>query len=270
MLPLNDGDVIRYRIGYACEYDQYTWIHTGEAFRGIKRFKEFLASIKTTLEEETEDKTYVKESIIDPVDHCLHSVKETINFIRRRVGSYSCVTYLTGTGNFREKIATIQPYKGNRPDRKPIHYDAITDYLIYKYKAIVVDGMEADDAMAIYQSSFPDTCIVTIDKDLLQVPGDHYNFVSDKFHHTTPWEGLQRLYQQILTGDTTDNILGIPKIGPAKAKAWLEGCTTEKELYKRACELYKQERGDNWHDELVETARLVYMLRHPTDEWSPP
>jgi len=34
-------------------------------------------------------------------------------------------------------------------------------------------GLEADDEMAIYQTD--DTIIVSLDKDLLQVPGKHFS-----------------------------------------------------------------------------------------------
>ena len=175
MLPLIDGDIIRYRIGWACEYDVYTDVDTGQEFRGIKAYKDWLKESEKSIE----DVDFTVDHVLDPIENCLHSVKHTIDFIRRRCKSKKYVIYLTGKNNFREKLATIKKYKGNRPDLKPTHYKDITDYLINVHGAIVIDGMEADDAMAIYQSAMPNTCIVSTDKDLKQIPGWHFNFVND-------------------------------------------------------------------------------------------
>jgi len=53
---------------------------------------------------------------------------------------------LSGPGNFRDSIATIKPYKGNRdPTHIPVHYSAIRQYMIDQYCAVVIHGREADD-----------------------------------------------------------------------------------------------------------------------------
>ena len=58
--------------------------------------------------------------------------------------------YLTGKGNFRKDIAVTAPYKGNRKDKeKPVHLEAIRQYLIDDWSAIVTEGEEADDLIAI-------------------------------------------------------------------------------------------------------------------------
>ena len=46
--------------------------------------------------------------------------------------------YLTGKGNFRNDIAVTAPYKGNRKDKeKPAHLQAIREYLIEEWNAVV-------------------------------------------------------------------------------------------------------------------------------------
>ena len=42
-----------------------------------------------------------------------------INNILEAVEATSHQIYITGPGNFRESVATIQKYKGNRPSDKP-------------------------------------------------------------------------------------------------------------------------------------------------------
>ena len=50
--------------------------------------------------------------------------------------------------------------------------------------------------------------ICSLDKDLLQVPGRHYNFVKQEFMTITPKEGLFNFYWQFIMGDRSDNIFG--------------------------------------------------------------
>jgi 5'-3' exonuclease len=71
---------------------------------------------------------------------------------------------------------------------------------------------------------------VSIDKDLLQVPGMHYNWVRDEKILVTPEVGLRKLYQQVLTGDGTDNIPGIYGIGDVKARKLIAACADELEM----------------------------------------
>ena len=87
--------------------------------------------------------------------------------------------HLTGKGNFRDEIAVTAPYKGNRKDaEKPKHYKLIRDYLVYSWDAVIWEGMEADDAIAIEATELAgDGVIVSLDKDLDQVVGWHYNSI---------------------------------------------------------------------------------------------
>ena len=80
---------------------------------------------------------------------------------------------LTGKEDLRDDKAVTIPYKGNRKDTaKPVHYKAIRKHLVDKWDAIVTDGMEADDKLAIRQheltNNFEDkdaSVNVTLDKD---------------------------------------------------------------------------------------------------------
>jgi len=74
--------------------------------------------------------------------------------------------------------------------------------------------MEADDGLAIAQGYFQEqgieSIIVTEDKDLLQVPGWHYNpNKNDKPFKISEEQGHFLLWKQVITGDKTDNIPGV-------------------------------------------------------------
>jgi hypothetical protein len=85
--------------------------------------------------------------------------------------------YLTGSSNFRNEVAVSQPYKGDRPSRKPVHKDLLREYLLDEWKAEVSDNMEADDCIAIKSTELEYKSIIcSLDKDFLQVPTKMYDY----------------------------------------------------------------------------------------------
>ncbi len=172
--------------------------------------------------------------------------------------------YITGKGNFRNDLAVTEPYKGNRKDAKrPIHYDAIRTHL-QRLGAVLVEGQEADDAVAI-DATESGGWIVSIDKDLDQVAGWHYNFVKHEEYYITEEEGLRNLYTQVLTGDRTDNIIGLKGIGPKKAAKLLEDCKTEREYYDACLKAY-----DGNELRVIENLNLLWLRRTPNQTFQVP
>lgn len=171
--------------------------------------------------------------------------------------------FLTGKNNFRLDLATTAPYKGNRTSDKPKHYHLLREYLVSSWDALVVDGMEADDMLAIRLTELGDDgVIVSLDKDLDQVSGWHYNFVKKNKYFITEAEGLLNFYMQFLVGDSVDNIKGARGIGPKKARRLLED-KTEPEMWATVVEHLGEERA-------IENGHLLYMLRHKEDRFTPP
>ena len=172
--------------------------------------------------------------------------------------------HLTGKTNFRDEIAVTAPYKGNRKGtEKPTHYKLFREYLEMSWGATVNEGIEADDMLAMRQTDLgEESVIVTLDKDLDQVEGWHYNFVKKSLYHIDKQEGLFRFYKQFLTGDAVDNIKGVKGIGPKRADKLLEG-KSEKEMWEIVVEHLGMERA-------IENGHLLYMLRTPTDSFTPP
>src|SRR4030042_1357047 len=85
----------------------------------------------------------------EPLENCLHSVKLMINNCLEKTGATEYTCFFTGKGNYREAVATLKPYKGNRAGDKPSHFDAIYDYVMTHHNGELVSGIEADDAMGI-------------------------------------------------------------------------------------------------------------------------
>jgi 5'-3' exonuclease len=103
---------------------------------------------------------------------------------------------------------------------------------------------------------------VSLDKDLDQVSGWHYNFVKKNKYFITEAEGLLNFYMQFLVGDSVDNIKGARGIGPKKARILLED-KTEPEMWATVVEHLGEERA-------IENGHLLYMLRHKEDRFTPP
>lgn len=189
---------------------------------------------------------------------------------------YSCIleydvedyqVFLTGKGNFRYDIAVTHEYKGNRKDvEKPQHLEAIRKHMVKNWEAIVSKGEEADDLIGIAATEGgKESIIVSIDKDMLQIPCRHYNPNKKEFTVVDEFDGLKFFYTQILTGDRADNIKGIYGVGPAKAKKMLADCKTEADLYEECLHQYGGEE-----DRVIENARLLWLRREPDQIWEPP
>ena len=127
-----------------------------------------------------------------------------------------------GKGNFRKDYFPF--YKQNRQEldedmREALNYGHT--YMCDKWEAVRADGMEADDLVAIWayeaREAEDQYVIVGIDKDLKQIPGNHYNFKKREHEFIDDDTANLNLMLQCLTGDSTDNIPGIKGIGPKKA-----------------------------------------------------
>lgn len=173
--------------------------------------------------------------------------------------------FLTGKQNFRYDIAVTAPYKGNRKDvKKPKHLPLLREYLQTAWGASVSNGQEADDDISIEATRLgEESIIVSIDKDFLQVPGWHYNFVKKEKKYVSPEEGMRFFYKQILMGDSADNIKGMPRVGAVRSEKMLAPFNTELEFYQCCVEGMGKER-------VLENARLLWLRREPNQIWEPP
>lgn len=234
MIALVDGDIVVYRSAFAAEHTYYLLYNTAkgetpDSWEFLGRFDSATDYKNYVKEKGLEDFAVTTEREVEPVENVLYSIKHTIASIKKALRAKEVRVFLSKGENFRHKKATLAVYKGNRAKTdKPVHYDAAREYLVNYHNAEVCESIEADDALALNQTA--DTVICSIDKDLLQVEGKHYNWVKDEKILVKPRAALCRLYEQVLTGDSTDNIPGIHGIGPAKAKAMIAECAGKAEM----------------------------------------
>lgn len=202
-------------------------------------------------------------------------LEDRITSILEATDAESWQGYLTGKENFRERVATIVPYKGHRNrGERPFWYYAIFAYLRDVRRAIVVDGMEADDAISIAAcSDWMGSIICSRDKDLRMVPGWHYQWPSWKqeeqhVFNVGPIDGLRFFYEQLLTGDRADNIPGLYRVGPKSVPVQtVREATTEQQMFRVVQKEYELRFGSYWDMFMCENGRLLWMLRSEGDDW---
>ncbi len=180
--------------------------------------------------------------------------------------------FLSGSSNFRHEI--YPAYKANRKDMKrPKWLQQLREYLVLEWNAEVTDGYEADDALGIAMSQGKEQSVVccSLDKDLRQLPGNHYNFVTGNYETISELEGWRNFYTQLVLGDRADNVPGYDgKMRPAFPK-FLTETREALVLAKRSYGMYGIVRA-LYEDEqiLIRNARLLYLLRKEGEVWQPP
>lgn len=174
---------------------------------------------------------------------------------------------IKGIGNFRKDI--YPPYKGNRKkeltEEEKEFFEYAYQYLKDGWNSITADDMEADDLLAMWQTEEPGI-VVSIDKDMLQVPGLHYNTRRKEYININEEEASLLLHTQVMTGDSTDNITGLKGIGKVKASKVLVDVPMSQHLNK-VKDFWKEHYGRGWEDNMQLNMDLIYLRRTPNDRY---
>lgn len=189
-----------------------------------------------------------------------------INMLRRLLQDYQadymvCVFDAKGR-TFRDDL--YDQYKANRPSMpedmavqiEPIHKAVRA----MGWHLICQPGVEADDIIGTLSRQAAENGIETVvstgDKDLAQLVNEHVQLVNTMSNEKLDIEGVTTKYgvrpEQIidylmLIGDTSDNIPGVPKVGPKTAAKWLGEYGTLDELLQHADKI-KGVAGQNLRD----------------------
>lgn len=179
--------------------------------------------------------------------------------------------FISGSRNFRYNVYPL--YKANRKDvPKPKWLQSVRAHLVTEWGATIADGVEADDLMGIDQVKYDgDSIICSIDKDLLMIPGMHYNFVKQEFRTVSPLEGMRHFYFQLIMGDKADNIPGydgkmrqkVPKFLEADI-AYLEECMSESEMFEHVHGMYVDK------EQMIVNGKCLWIMKKENDYWQPP
>lgn len=219
------------------------------------------------------------------VDRMLTETKST-HFIGMLAGTEKCYRY-----------EVEKEYKGQR-----VKTESYADWGPTVKAALIEMGfmtmgespVEVDDAVGIFNRYYLDrnwdVVIIAIDKDILQLPGTHYNPVKKVWtivdglgefakentpkisidangkKITKPGKNKLRangdflLAAQMITGDSTDNIKGLKGRGPMFAHKCLDGSCSVFDMTKRVAGAYKDIYNTTWKEEFRKTYALVKIL----------
>ncbi len=176
--------------------------------------------------------------------------------------------------NFRHEI--YADYKANRPEPPE---DLVPQFALIKeatralnLPAIEMEGYEADDLIAAYtkaaRADGMEVTIVSSDKDLMQLVGDGVSmFDAMKNRHIHEAEVVEKfgvppekvIEVQALIGDSSDNVPGVPGIGPKTAAQLIEQYGTLENLLAHADDIPQKKRREMLI-EYAEQARLSQQL----------
>ncbi len=160
---------------------------------------------------------------IDDPETVALAVDRFINDILIKTQARQYAGFFSDKKCFRNEI--YADYKGKRKDPHPgiEKWKAyITEYCMQEWNFEKLNKLEADDAVAALQLSMANSIICSPDKDLKQIPGNNYNYQKDTHSHIDEDEAIYNWATQMIVGDVTDNIKGLPKAGIVAAQKLLD------------------------------------------------
>ena len=195
----------------------------------------------------------------EPTKATLIFTSAILGLIQRQNPDMLVVAMDSKAPTFRSEIYT--EYKANRPpmpDDMPAQINQIEQILdAMNIPVLRLDGFEADDIMGTLAKKAGadgyDCLICSKDKDILQLLDEHISAFDIKTDTSmdpaamtekmgiTPDQFTDCL---ALQGDTSDNVPGIPDVGPKTALDWIQKYGSIENLYKHVDEI-KGKRGDN-------------------------
>lgn len=273
-----DGDIVAYRAAASCDGRYYEV--------DGKRFPYKKEAVAYCDKKSIANSDIVSGYEPEPEENALHNTNVTISNIRdfyiyERKLNPTLKIFLSGATNFRYNI--YPDYKKNRKGvRKPHHLTACKDHLENQYGGYRYDGYEADDliGMTVTALQAQGSSVISIasnDKDFTQLGGqdvEQYDFTTGKVWTVSEEEGIYYFYKQILIGDKSDGIPGLPGVGPQTAiKILGPPSGDERRLYNLVVMAYQEklEISDLEAAAMVEIrGQLLYLLRIEGKLWTPP
>lgn len=159
----------------------------------------------------------------------LDKLQSIVSWIVVETGcSHVRLAYSSLSPVFRYDVYELDEYKGGRPVKSAL--TKMVEGILRAdktYEQYTVEGLEADDLICYWawKCRFNGTeyVVCSPDKDMKQVPGQYFKCKGDSTGIETITEDKALYYRnlQLIIGDTTDRILGIPGMGPVKAEKLL-------------------------------------------------
>ncbi len=177
-------------------------------------------------------------------------------------------------GTFRNRIyADYKAHRPPMPEELAAQWPRIFEITeAFRFNHLCVEDFEADDVIATLTRAAErqgwDVTIVSTDKDLMQLVGERVWMIDTmRKKDYGPEEvkekwgvGPEKIHDLLaLTGDSSDNIPGVPGIGPKTAALLLEQYGDLEGVLTHATEIRQTKRRENLINH-AEDARLSYRL----------
>lgn len=157
------------------------------------------------------------------------------------------IVFSGSQGNFRK---ILDPkYKANRKksDIPPL-LPQIQEYVREQYDSKFAFGIETDDLVAQYWKMISDSIgrenvmIVSIDKDYKQFPCLMYNYHNKHkcVYDISEQEAMFNFYEQMIIGDTADNVNFCKGYGQKFAQKYLADCDSHYKFTKKIYKLFQK------------------------------
>jgi 5'-3' exonuclease len=176
------------------------------------------------------------------------------------------ITFSGSKGNFRKLITPV--YKANRKKQElPPLLDDMHQFVKDEYDSVWGYGIETDDMVARYWKALSNevgrdnVMIVSIDKDYKQFPCLMYNY---HYKHKevldiSEDEALFNFYEQMIIGDTADNVNYFRGKGKKYAEKYLKECDTKYQYTRKMLELFQQEYKGKARQKYAECYHLLKL-----------
>jgi len=260
-LAIIDGDVLAYQACYSIWEDR---------LKEVGRIRQEMILIALDDDGKKAPIEFTPEQQRRALEKAWHNF---IRLHRELMDKVYCDEHLTavkGDNNFRNLL--YPDYKLNRhadPSKRNIFVPIIRSLAVAEGFAIDSDGREADDLMRIWSEQAieagDDYIIATIDKDMKCIPGKHYSMQKGIFFEVSVEEARRHYYEQLLKGDPTDHIPGVPKVGDVKAAKLVKTCETEEDMQEVVVNEYIKAYGDEWYEYFLSNAKMIHLQKHPND-----
>lgn len=176
------------------------------------------------------------------------------------------ITFSGSKGNFRKLITPV--YKANRKKQElPPLLDEMHQFVKDEYNSVWGFGIETDDIVARYWKELSNevgrnnVMIVSIDKDYKQFPALIYNY---HYKHKevldiSEDEALYNFYEQMIIGDTADNVNYFKGKGKKYAEKYLADCNTKYQYTRKMLELFQEKYKGKARQNYAECYHLLKL-----------
>jgi len=138
---------------------------------------------------------------------------------------------------------------------------------------VIVDNIEADDLLGHWATQLVgESVVISVDKDLRQMEGTFFNphkrvggVYAEEYAVVSREGGNLFFLEQMLSGDSMDNIPGLPGVGSKTAKKWIEEAD---DVPTMVVDKYKEKFEDDWEHHFLINGKLLFIQREPDQHFT--